>query len=137
MADRPGGLTALAVLNFVFGGFGVIGFMGGISAWNMGILWIVSSLLGGAYSGLLIANGVGFLKQSKKLGQLMSLFCGFIGIASAALSMVNMLSLTSKFGAFGTAVAGIGAAGIVIGIAYPVLLLILPRTVFKNSFDNP
>ena len=77
---RPGGLTALAVLNFVFGGLGAIGLLAlfaligaattitdsqGVtvtSSVSSGALWI-NLLLSVVVVGLMITSGVGYLGQ--------------------------------------------------------------------------
>ena len=79
MADgkRPGGLTTLAVLNFVYGGFGVIGVLAaaavlgavndltdGAVAEGMGsdmLLFILAALS----AALLIVSGIGYLQQKR------------------------------------------------------------------------
>ena len=88
MADgkRPGGLTAIAVLNFVFGGFAVIGTLlfltasilvnkaasmghemgGDVQTVGMGILYVNLLLLAAVVDALLlIASGVGYIKHEE------------------------------------------------------------------------
>lgn len=139
---RPGGLTALAVLNFVFGGFGVIGGIvimatAGVvhsvadssarqgadtsaAAPAIGLLYLIG-LLGLVGAGLLIASGVGYIKQKKVLGF-------WLGHAYAIVSILGNI--------LGVVLVGLGI-GTVIGLAYPVLTLALLNTAFKNSFPNP
>src|SRR5277367_1593728 len=83
---RPGGLTALAVLNFVFGGLGTLGVLalfaligavksaassaglGEVSGPGAGILYITLAL-SAVSCALLLASGVGYIKQKKFLGR--------------------------------------------------------------------
>ncbi len=137
MANRPGGLTALAVLNFVFAGIGLIVRIGELGAMglaseiagavqapiSLGMIWVIWAL-SLAYNATLIVSGVGFIKQSKKLGLKITLVCAGIGIASSILTMI--------------VVGGsLGAEVLLLGLSYPVLLIVLPMTVFKDAFVNP
>lgn len=138
MAQRPAGLTVLAVLNFVFAGLGLIAYVlvGGLFAIFSGaaaqigvqgiagsiiLVWILL-LVNIVYCVFLIISGVGFLKQSKKKGQKMAFICGILGIISTIISVI----MTSAFGGMN-----------VVGIVYPLLLIILPMTVLKDGFVNP
>jgi hypothetical protein len=135
---RPGGLTALAVLNFVFGGLGAIGLLalfallsaadqasGGEFTTEMakqpdaGLVWI-SILLSMVSVGLMITSGVGYLGQRRFLGRT-------LGNAYALVSLVGT--------AIGTSVSGFGI-GTVIGLVYPVLTLVLINTTFKDDLVN-
>ena len=80
MSKRPGGLTALAVLNFVFGGLGLVVNLiqlammdkilseAGVRAPPAGSAYAVV-LLGIASGTLLLVAGVGYLGLKKRLGQ--------------------------------------------------------------------
>jgi hypothetical protein len=133
---RPGGLTALAVLNFVFGGLSVIGLIA-----LFGMVALVSSAVsaaGGdapgagtiyaaiALSGLgtllLILSGIGYLGQKKMLGRTMGTAYGVVSIASTVISLVM---LHSGFG-FGT----------IIGLVYPLLTLFLINVTYKDNLVN-
>ena len=109
---RPGGLTALAVINFVFGGFGILGSVGLLAvmaflnaaaksgenqeaseaqqemakAWEqVGIGFFYAMLIFGAVSAiLLIVSGIGYLQQKKFLGRT-------LGNAYAIVSIVSSL----------------------------------------------
>ena len=144
---RPGGLTALAVINFVWGGLQLLVILGlatmigavyspefaseiGLEqqAEAMGergvwILWLVLGLTC-VIVFLLIASGVGYLKQKKFLGRL-------LGTAYAVLSIV-----ISVLGAVLTpAEAGDGfELDKAVGIIYPALTLVLLNTTFKHDF---
>ena len=90
MADgkRPGGLTALAVLNFVFGGFGVLAVLGaaallgaanelteGAVADGMGMgIGMFQFLLMALSAALLIVSGVGYIGQKRVMGRMMGNF---------------------------------------------------------------
>jgi hypothetical protein len=134
---RPGGLTALAVLNFVFGGLGAIGILilfallgtkamadatasGKIQLSASGIY--VSMLFSAVATFLLIAAGVGYLKQKRVLGR------GFgngYAIVSLAGQVVTLILIKETFG-----------IGNIIGLIYPVLTLILVNTTFKDDLVN-
>jgi hypothetical protein len=146
-AKRPGGLTALAILNFVFGGFNFIGgvvmalfsllFSAGaaavsnspsadpnlkaevakVAATGTGILWLVT-LVCLVVCGMLIVSGVGYLKMKK--------FVYTIGNAYAIVGIVYTV--------LGLAFMGTTVFGAIIGIAYPVVTLALLNTKFKKCF---
>ena len=144
---RPGGLTAMAVLNFVFGGLGIItyilfivGIIAAVAILNAAIqqaqddgddakveeirlqmpnmsLSYVVLLLGLISSALLIVSGVGYLTMSRAAGYLMGMAYGILAI------IAQILWIT---------VGNAGALGIIIGLAYPVLTIVLLNTAFKK-----
>ncbi|MHC5009756.1 MAG: hypothetical protein ACYTG6_02270 [Planctomycetota bacterium] len=135
---RPGGLTALAVLNFVFGGLGALGLIalfallgvadsateGAVTAEiskdsNAGLIWI-SILLSAATVALMITAGVGYLGQKRFLGRT-------LGNAYAICSLAGT--------AIGLAVSSFGI-GTLIGLIYPVLTLALINGTFKDDLVN-
>ncbi len=140
---RPGGLTALAVLNFVFGGIGAIIMLGlfaaismlsaasdaveaesGTNPWaeagaSAGMLWLVL-LLSLAAVVLMIVSGVGYLGQKRFLGRTM-------GNAYAVTSLANT--------AIGLTITGFGF-GTLIGLVYPILTLALINGTFKDDLVN-
>ena len=149
--QRPGGLTALAVLNFVFGGFGVLGVLGLaaiialvnvgaqaaaeggnvemqdlVTAYReagMGFLYInlLLRLLGTI---LMIASGVGYLQQKKFLGRT-------LGSAYALLSILQAVIM----GLLLPEAAGGGLSLMsAVSLIYPILTLILLNTTFKEDF---
>jgi hypothetical protein len=136
---RPGGLTALAVLNFVFGGFGAIGALLGF----LGLGLIKEGIqkaeaMGGKYDGqsltgayivialtavsaiLLISAGVGYLKQSKGGRALGNMYV----LASLAGTVVGVVTG-----------GGIGAFTVLFSI-YPVLTFILINSSYKQNLSN-
>jgi hypothetical protein len=142
------GQTALAVLNFVFGGFNALGVLGMVAvmalfnaakdtissddqrkvaeAWEqigMGVFYLILFLMA-VTSFLLIASGVGYLKQKKVLGR------GF-GNAYGILSIVYAV----MWGLLVSADAGGGFnIGTIISLVYPVLTLALLNGTFKHDF---
>lgn len=143
---RPGGLTALAVLNFVFGGFSALGVLAmaallGIAAAvegqeteeakkvaeamaEAGPLFTVALIMPAISAFLLIASGVGYLQQKKFLGRTLGSIYAGLSILS---SLVTSAMLAKEIG------GGFGI-GTIIGLIYPVLTLILLNGTFKNDF---
>jgi len=135
MADgkRPGGLTTLAVLNFVFGGFGVIGVLAaaavlgavndltdGAVAEGMGsdmLLFILAALS----AALLIVSGIGYLQQKRVMGKIMGSIYGITSLANNGLSLAG----GAEFSVF-----------TIVGLIYPVLTLIMVNTTFKDDLVN-
>jgi hypothetical protein len=147
---RPGGLTALAVINFVFSGWGFIGLLGlavfftfiGVipteelqepqrtqfeAFKNMGapifVLIFVLSLIS---SVLLLLSGIGYLKQKKFLGRIIGNIYAVIAIVSNVVS--GMMFASELGGGFNI--------GSIIGLIYPVLTLILLNTTFRDDLTN-
>lgn len=147
---RPGGLTALAVLNFVFGGFSALGFLGmaallaflGVASgaaagsedegmqelakvWEevgMGLFYALLIYYGVA-AFLLIASGVGYLKQNKFWGRTLGTAYGVLAIIGG---LVAALETPAEAG------GGFGLMT-VIGLIYPVLTVALLNTTFKED----
>ena len=140
---RPGGLTALAVLNFVFAGLGLLGLLAvfallgaaesitvSLSEGEASItdspntmLVIGQLLLGVIACVLLIISGVGYLGQKKFAGQKMGTGYAIVSIIS---TIYGIVLLSTGFGIF-----------TLIGLIYPVLTLVLLNTTFKDDFVNP
>lgn len=138
---RPGGLTALAVLNFVFGGLGIlfsIIAMAGVAALKhiaksaadevgaqinlpTGVIYLLL-LLALAMGALLIVAGVGYLQQKRVMGKLLGTV---YGVGAIVINVINLATGAQTFG-----------VGLAIGLIYPVLTLILLNTTFKNDFPN-
>jgi len=134
---RPGGLTALAVLNFVFAGLGllallaVLALLGAADSVSGGKLETggvpkgavyAALLLGIVREGILLAAGVGYLKMKKFLGRTLGNVYAILAIGDTLLGVVVLKQ-------------GIGIGGI-IGLVYPVLTLILINTTFKDDLVN-
>ncbi len=147
---RPGGLTALAVINFVFAGFGLLGILGMIviltfvgamstegmnetqkaqfeAFQDMGLpLFIVVFGLEAVSSVLLLVSGIGYLKQKKIIGWA-------LGNAYAVLAIIS--SIVSAF-LFAAALGGGFNIGTMINLIYPLVTLFLLNTTFKEDFVN-
>ena len=148
--NRPGGLTALAVINFVFSGWGMLGllFLAGFFALigmiptdqmdetqrmqieafqNMGIpVFIVIFILSLVSNVLLLLSGIGYIKQKKIMGRWLGNAYGIISIVS---SVISGFLFPSDIG------GGFNIMAIV-GLIYPVLTLILLNTTFKDDLTN-
>ncbi|MHC4462577.1 MAG: hypothetical protein ACYS6W_11695 [Planctomycetota bacterium] len=147
---RPGGLTALAVINFIFSGLGLINLLGlavffafigkiptddmqeaqrtQIEAFqNMGTsVYVMIFVLTIISSVLLLLSGIGYLKQKKVLGRMMGNAYAVITIVSSIVS--GMMFATELGGGFNI--------GTIIGLIYPVLTLILINTTFRDDLTN-
>jgi hypothetical protein len=146
MADhkRPGGLTALAVLNFVFGAFGALGVMalfaltatashlvsefeqagGEVTSAGPAISVVWAGIGLSALSvALLIVSGIGYLGLKRGLGQKTGTLYGVVSIGS---SLLTAFGLDQGFG-----------VGAIIGLVYPVLTIVLLNGTFKDDFVNP
>jgi len=139
VGQRPGGLTVLAVINFVCGGCGALGLLAMIA----GVAMLKSSgyqfsdpkaqaamqqiahwlplLLGVSIVSmlLLVISGFGFLKQRRVQGRYLG---SAYGIFRLVMAYVNVAIIHQPF--------GIAAF---IGLIYPLLVLILVNTTFRND----
>ncbi len=143
--DRPSGLTTLAVVNFVFAGFDVLGGLGVFAtavAANLDEVWrnlepkveilradyIRLLVLTGAWalveSALLAVLGVGLLRQSRRWGF-------FFGNAYGALGIAGTVALTVTLPA--ELVAEERALQTLTGIFYPAFMLLLVNLVFRRD----
>jgi hypothetical protein len=144
---RPGGLTALAVINFVFAAVSLLGAFGTVigkmfidnmpmepmseqQAANLAVMQNMSGLtlaiivcMNIIYFLLLLLSGIGYLKMRRILGRFVGNFYG------AAVIIFSLLSTMVFPGVFGRSI-GIGT---IIGLIYSVLTLILLNTVFKKN----
>jgi hypothetical protein len=137
MADgkRPGGLTALAVLNFVFGGLGALGLLALLALLRVadtagelrnvqispGAVYL-SLLLGLVSVSLMIAAGIGYLKQKRVLGRTLG---NVYAITSLINTIIGIVAIKNGFG-----------IGTIIGLIYPLLTLFLLNTTFKDDLVN-
>lgn len=146
---RPGGLTALAVINFILGGFGIISsalsflsmsMIGNVSTTGMPeaakakiealqkidpslfAIMIGMSIISAM---LLFLSGIGYIKQKRVLGRIMGNIYGFYGIVSVIVSYLIIPKELSGHGIWS-----------IVGIIYPTLTLILLDTSFKNDLNN-
>jgi hypothetical protein len=147
---RPGGLTALAVINFVFSGLKIIGAIGLFFSMTMlgkiptdamteaqktqiqGLQNIDPSIftinigINVILFVLLLLSGIGYLNQKKSLGRIVGSIYGALGVAGV---IVIATMFPQEVG------GGFGIMSI-IGIIYPVLTLILINTTFKDDLIN-
>ena len=145
---RPGGLTALAVINFIFAGLGVIGFIGFAAMLGlmdmiptddmapdekaqfeafqeMGTALFVAILALMLVSLVLeIVSGIGYLKQKRGMGWMVGNIYAVFSIVSGVVS--GMLMKPEMGGGFNIAA--------ILGFVYPVLTLILLNVTFKDDF---
>jgi hypothetical protein len=144
---RPVGLTVLAVINFIFTAFSLLGAFGIIVAKNFinnmpmdqlseqqaaqmavmqnmsGTTLTVIVSMNIIYFLLLLLSGIGYLKLKKIMGR----FVGNVyGAAAVIYSILSTMVFPDVFGKS----PGIGA---IISLIYPVLTLILLNTVFKKN----
>ena len=147
---RPGGLTALAVINFVFSGLGILSLFGMIALFavigmiptdqmeetqraqieafqEMGLpMFILIFVLSIISSVLLLLSGIGYLKQKKIMGWVLGNLYAIFSIVS---NVVTALMFPREMG-------GGFQFGTMIGLIYPVVTLILLNTTFKEDLTN-
>ncbi len=146
---RPGGLTALAVINFVLVGLSVLS-LATLAALpllakvprdqmdeaqkaqmealqNMGtgvlVLLFALTLLSGV---LLLLSGIGYLKQKRVLGRMVGNLYALLAIGHSVVS--GLLFKPELGGGF--------SISTIIGLIYPLLTLILINTTFKDDLTN-
>lgn len=145
--SRPGGLTALAVINFIFGGLALLSMLAPMLVFlaqaapnlsedqraqlsvltTLGTGWLVFTVASGAIGGaLLILSGIGFLQQKKFLGRTLGNVCAVFRIAATSAVILWL-----------PAAAG-GGSGIlsILSFVYPVLTLVLLNTTFKEDLTR-
>lgn len=147
---RPGGLTALAVINFL----GCVG--GGLTAGgnlampallnfaakkakddelarieaarqaiaDLGVLWFVMAGLQFVAALLMLLSGIGYLKQKRILGRKLGNCWAVLAAAVAIFLAIQPPELPN--GGF--------TLGTILGLLYPVLTLFLLNTTFKEDF---
>ena len=147
---RPGGLTALAVINFLFAVISVLGILGmvalialsesgeimdetaremkqafedaGIGTGLLAVIFALNIIT----TILLVCSGIGYLKLKKFLGRGLGNAYAFLSIAG---SLASALIMPVKAG------GGFNLA-FLIGIIYPLITLILINTTFKEDLVN-
>ena len=147
---RPGGLTALAVFNFIFTGLSLISILslaalmvliGKIptdkmepavkaqieALQNIGtgmyLIMLTLTLISGT---LLLLSGIGYLKQKRVLG-----WC--LGNTYAVIAIVGSIIMSFNFP---TELGGGFNIGRIIDLIYPILTLFLLNTTFKDDLTN-
>ena len=147
---RPGGLTALAVINFIFAALSLFSVLaitlgkafvdyipmdqmteqqaaGVIALQNMSSTTVAVIAIWGIFAFLLLLiSGVGYLKRKKVTGRI-------LGSIYAILSIVYTIASTTLFSGISGGRFGIGS---IIGIIYFVLTLILLNTLYKDDLIN-
>jgi hypothetical protein len=147
---RPGGLTALAVINFIFSGWGIIGilimaamfaFVGMIPTdemeeevraqieafQEMGLpVFIFIFALSIIISVLLLVSGIGYLKLKKVMGRMVGNAYALIAIVYSII--YGMLLARELGGGFNIMT--------IAGLVYPIITLILLNTTFKEDLTN-
>lgn len=170
---RPGGLTALAVINFIFGGFDALGFMGSLivlagigqqpehsqpetsppgasaseeapteeeksekerererqerEAERVTRLAVKLGLVNSLLAGLLIASGVGYLKQGRILGRYLGNAYAICSIGTTVLALVLLRS----------DLPGSGFTPLsLLALIYPLVTLGLLNTTFRHDFTE-
>jgi hypothetical protein len=147
---RPGGLTALAIFNFVFGGLSLLGSLALFGAvplleqasqtamneqqraqvdalLEMGRTSFLLLLAGGVIGGvLLIVSGVGYLKLKRFLGRTLG---NVYAVCSLVLAVLMALYMPVALG------GGFNISTL-LNFLYPVLTLFLLNTTFKEDFVN-
>jgi len=147
-SKRPGGLTALAVLNFVFGAKDCLNLMGLVTMMAIKRGWItlpekkdmdeftnvVKALPNNVLYGmlafsivsafLLISSGVGYLKQSKVWGRMLGSVAAIVGVGGTV--AVAAVAADAPGGGFTLLTIAM--------LVYPALTLILLNTTFREDF---
>jgi hypothetical protein len=147
---RPGGLTALAVINFVLCGLTLLSIVT-LAAFfalkdmiptdqmdarqkeqieavkNMGVPALVLILVFRVVTaGLLLPSGIGYLQQKKILGRMIGNGYAVVGILA---SIAYVFLLKPELG-------GGFRIGSIIGLIYPIITLALLNTTFKDDLTN-
>lgn len=151
MADgkRPGGLTALAVLNFVFAGLSLLGVLGlivvvamadrlksighdpqdraaleAVEHMSMG-LWALLVASAAVATALLITSGIGYLKM-RRWGRRIGNVCALLTIS---VSLAEVVVIPSELG-------GGFNIGTIINLVYPLLSLYFLNVTFKDDLTS-
>lgn len=135
---RPGGLTALAVINFVLGGGGVLGTLHNVAmlsfdvsppdeeskllaealrAWPLAWVFIVVGL---AASILLLVSGTGYLKQRRFRGRTLGNVYAVVGLLGVGLYLTGLPFRIWT----------------IIDLVYPLLTLFLLNFTFRDDFAH-
>ncbi len=146
---RPGGLTALAVFNFILGaifsGLALIGVLVFVAISAMGDqmdeqakaslediekvgIGVFVTLLAISFVNamILIVAGVGYLKQKKFLGRTLGNVYSLISLGNTALGLVLLAEMEGGGFSFWT----------ILGLIYPLLTLLMINVTFKEDLVN-
>lgn len=137
-SSRPGGLTTLAVLNFVLSGFKglklltIIAFRGLAANFAdendpnaaYAHIELLTMALDAIIVVLLVVSGVGYIMQKKILGRLGGVIYGGLEIGNTVI-IFSMLPYREF---------GIGSMTFLV---YPAVTLLLLNTTFREDFVNP
>jgi len=145
---RPGGLTALAIINFVFFGFGVIGLPSMVATYADLIptdhllpeqkaameavqsialpVFIFIMILSSVTTVLVLLSGIGYLKEKRVLGRIIGSTYAVLGIVNTIIAALTFPS--ESYGGF--------QIRTIIDLIYPLLTLILLNTTFKEDLTN-
>jgi hypothetical protein len=148
---RPGGLTALAVINFIFGAFSALDVLGLLARpfliertrevaerssdeaakariaamTEMGQEFFIGlAIFSGITAILMVISGIGYLQQKKFLGRTLGNVYGGLGVVAAFATAMSMP----------VALGGGFNIGTIVSLIYPVLTLILLNGTFKEDF---
>lgn len=150
---RPGGLTAFAIINFVWAAMSFLGALGAV-AMPLAFEYVPTEKMpekdrqefekaqqilaqpGVQFLGamdfvtaaLLVISGVGYLKQKRIMGRLVG---NLYALLAVTLAVVGFQILDIEMG-FALA----KELGFIIELVYPVLTLILLNTSFRDDFPN-
>lgn len=146
---RSGGMTTIAVINFIFGGLGILVCLFGLIFANslmsnpamtlgakgtqLGILMLVAALLSLPPAGAAIVSGIGILKLAA-WGRTWTLVYAILGILATLIG----LGLTSAIEELNPdAKSSNPVVSLVIGCIYPAILLwIINTRKWKDTFGN-
>jgi hypothetical protein len=150
---RPGGLTALAVINFIFAGLRFLNVLSlialfalfsmsknnaelnkasqeikkALDAAGIGQGFLIFIVIFSAITALLLLiSAIGYLKQKKIIGRILGNVCALLIIIIQCISATQIPA---------TAGGGFSLSSI-IGIIYPLLTLFLLNTTFKEDLVN-
>lgn len=150
---RPGGLTALAIINLVFSAFTGLGALGMIALLalmdtmvsavektndaeaqaqmaamdDLGAgFWMFLIAMSLVSALLLLLSGIGYLQQKKFLGRTMGNAYAVLGVAGTAISAMQTPE----------ALGGGFNLSTILGLIYPVLTLIFINGTFKEDFTR-
>ena len=133
---RPGGLTALAVFNFVIGCLDSLGLLGSVMMIAMiaggnrpvdpdvpGFAWLTVIVVLGAIGVLLLfISGIGYLMQKKFLGRVLGSAYAVAALTNSIMTVVFVSKDLSMFN--------------IVGFIYPVMTIVLINTTFREDFVN-